>query len=712
MSLITRAGAVMQRALGWQSSAGWSIVRGTTPTEYQRSGREVRFRGWERHPVVNACVRAVVDIVAAVDIEVYRKRADGTAEVIANHEAAHLLNVEPRIGATGHALRARTGVLYLTYGNTLCEIERNGRRGRPAGLRVIHPEQLQHVMVNLDDQIEEFLWNDSQGRQHRSRAEDILHFKDLTASEDGLFGYPRAASALQDVAADAEATQYVRQVVTNHGVPGLAVKTKGYKKQADLDAAEEKFNDKMLARGGRGGAYFINADEVEFEQIGFNLQELEFPDLRAIAREDICAAFGVDPRIIGLSSASNDSGLSGVQYREARFRLIQQTVIPMMKAVESELNRWFMPEYGDVYCRFSPDVLSEMTEDEAATSTRVIAEVQAKIRTIEEARETVGLTAQIDPSHHFGGFVLTEAGVALEQAAISPADQARELAAANGDTKAPPPGQRALPAPIVTRIAEPSPEQRTALWRAFDTRATNQETPFVRIALHLFAHEQDLVARILDEIGGAQMSPAIRQGLVSKLIETYRTEGEVYRLWVSEATPVIEQAIERGISDIADQIAADLSAENPRARAAIRRRANRLAGNVTDTTYEQIRGLLLIGQDQGLTVQRVGDLINEVVFEGQAPARSRTIARTETIGGLNEGAYVGAVVGGVMRSKSWLSQRDGRVRDSHTLAEGQRWIPLTQAFSNGLQYPGDPSGGPEEVINCRCTCLFSDEEKP
>jgi HK97 family phage portal protein len=712
MNALARLGRAVKRAMTWDGAAGWSVVRGSTPTEYQRTGREVRLRGWERNPVVGACVRAIVDIYAAVDLEIYRKRADGTAEVIANHEAAQLLNFEPRIGMTGHGLRAQRGVHYLLYGNSLHAIERAGKRGRPMGLRVIHPELLQHVMINTDDVIEEFFWQDSQGRQHRSRTEDILHFKDLTASEDGLFGFPRAAAALQDIAADYEATQYVREVVTNHGVPGLAVKTKGYKKKEDLQAAEEAFNDKMKTRGGRGGAYFINADEVEFEQIGFNLTELEFPDLRAIAREDICASFPVDPRIVGINSATGkEGGMSGVQFREARFKLIQQAVIPMMKAHESELNRWFMPEYGDVYCRFSPDILSEMTEDEGATSTRVINEVKARIRTVEEGRETIGLSAEIDPTHHLGGMSMTLVSVALAQAEKDPATQAKELAAAAGGPSPAPgkgatPPQRALPAPPITRVVALTSEQRAALWGEFDTRASREESAIVRAVLRLFGLERSRVDALM-----AEARAEIIEAVLQELGEIYRVDGEIHTAWVDQTTPVIGDVFRTGFGDLAATMGIDLTIENPRAKAAIRRRANKLAGHATDTTYEQIRSLLLVGREQGLAIQAMADLINATVFEDQAPERARTIARTETIGALNEGAYVAALDGGVMRSKSWLSQRDDKVRETHTHAEGQGWIPLGRAFDNGLQYPGDQGGGPEEVCNCRCTLLYSDEEK-
>ena len=45
---------------------------------------------------------------------------------------------------------------------------------------------------------------------------------------------------------------------------------------------------------------------------------------------------------------------------------------------------------------------------------------------------------------------------------------------------------------------------------------------------------------------------------------------------------------------------------------------------------------------------------------------------------------------------------DDRTRESHANLDHEIQ-ELEDEFSNGLQYPGDPSGDPSEVYNCRCT---------
>ena len=52
--------------------------------------------------------------------------------------------------------------------------------------------------------------------------------------------------------------------------------------------------------------------------------------------------------------------------------------------------------------------------------------------------------------------------------------------------------------------------------------------------------------------------------------------------------------------------------------------------------------------------------------------------------------------------KQWDASLDGRTRDSHARVDGEI-RELDEKFSNGLMFPGDPSGSAAEVINCRCT---------
>jgi len=83
------------------------------------------------------------------------------------------------------------------------------------------------------------------------------------------------------------------------------------------------------------------------------------------------------------------------------------------------------------------------------------------------------------------------------------------------------------------------------------------------------------------------------------------------------------------------------------------------------------------------------------------------IARTECLRALNQGKMIGyyqAKEMGIPLKKKWIATSDERTRDTHNDLMGETQ-ELDAAFSNGLIYPLDPSGPPEEVIHCRCICV-------
>jgi hypothetical protein len=59
--------------------------------------------------------------------------------------------------------------------------------------------------------------------------------------------------------------------------------------------------------------------------------------------------------------------------------------------------------------------------------------------------------------------------------------------------------------------------------------------------------------------------------------------------------------------------------------------------------------------------------------------------------------------------KYWIATYDSRTRDTHLVIEQQNPLDIDDDFKVGeydMSQPGDPKGGAEEIINCRCTIAF------
>lgn len=138
---------------------------------------------------------------------------------------------------------------------------------------------------------------------------------------------------------------------------------------------------------------------------------------------------------------------------------------------------------------------------------------------------------------------------------------------------------------------------------------------------------------------------------------------------------------------------------------------NRLVGIGNELWFNARTSLaegIALGESQPKLAQRIRDAL------GVTQPRARVIARTESHGARNfaahmtmqrfESAY--GVPPGVMR-KEWQATEDTRTRHTHDVADGQV-VGFSEPFIVGgfaLAFPGDPTGPPQEVINCRCAPL-------
>jgi 8-oxo-dGTP pyrophosphatase MutT (NUDIX family) len=118
----------------------------------------------------------------------------------------------------------------------------------------------------------------------------------------------------------------------------------------------------------------------------------------------------------------------------------------------------------------------------------------------------------------------------------------------------------------------------------------------------------------------------------------------------------------------------------------------------TEFTTEAKRGRELKETPKELA-KRLGDLARRV-----EKARGDTVAHTEAHAAYGKAQFKALVKAG-RKTALWKTKGDDRVRESHVECEEAGPVKLGQPFPNGLLYPGDPSGPPEEIINCRCQLI-------
>lgn len=111
---------------------------------------------------------------------------------------------------------------------------------------------------------------------------------------------------------------------------------------------------------------------------------------------------------------------------------------------------------------------------------------------------------------------------------------------------------------------------------------------------------------------------------------------------------------------------------------------------------------ILQGVLQGDSVPKIAERLQDVIGMDRSAAIRN--ARTMTTSAENAGrydSYEHASEEGVPVKLMWMATPDDRTRESHRELDGEE-VEVGEVFSNGCKFPGDPSGDPEEVYNCRC----------
>lgn len=132
---------------------------------------------------------------------------------------------------------------------------------------------------------------------------------------------------------------------------------------------------------------------------------------------------------------------------------------------------------------------------------------------------------------------------------------------------------------------------------------------------------------------------------------------------------------------------------------------------LNSTTKNEIIGALAVWRRDGdglSTVARVALLLLllRAVFSKRRK-QAQIAAEGVVVSAYNAGAYEGALKTSKL-TKTWISQRDSRVRVEHRTLDGDT-VQITEPFTVqgiDIRFPGDPLAPPHLTINCRCFLRF------
>ncbi len=505
---------------------------------------------------------------------------------------------------------------------------------------------------------------------------------------------------------DTYAENYDNRFFKNGAIPPAFLKTE---KTLTKEQREELKASWSKAYAGVANSHKIALLEagLDFSSSNQSHKDMEFVEGRKVNMARVLGSLGVPPVMIGNLDAATYANA-----KEQKRIFWENTMIPKLKKMAAFLTKrlHLMGESPDMVVVFDTSGVEALQEDAQMRAQTAKVWVDAGV----PLNEVIRIFGPEGMDTVEGGDVgLVHAGlVSLEEAALG---SAADPAAQDGEgtpEDAPAPDPNAVDAedPAADPV-EPGAKglrstkaQDDALWRSFMSRQKGDVARLRVVVKRIFkAQRAKVLAKIEAHYPDVRAMPEAKTRAPHIDVFLLNTQEETKNLG-NAAKPLIKKTYASFGADALAEIGAgiDFNLESVAAVKFLDTRVFRFAEQVTETTENRLRTILEDALTNGVSQADLVDSI-KAEFRFAESYRAARIARTETQIAANAGNYDGYKQGGVEQVK-WLSSRDEKVRDSHKDAEGQI-VDVGDPFDVGgalLMFPGDPSGPPEEIINCRC----------
>ena len=647
------------------------------------------IEAYQTNPWVYACVRLIASETARAHLRLFQMK-NGKPEEVTDHPAMQLL-ANPNEYSSGYEfIEGLQTWLELTGESPVYLNLGPNNAFEPLELFQLDPRFLT-IIGDRKKYIDGFIYRPLGGGEQQFTPEQIILFRDFNPASE-FRGHPPIRSARYAIDSDTYAEKWNAKFFANDAVPRAVVTT------------QQQLDDKVYKRvretwdaifKGTDNAHKTSILEggLDVKLLQQTAKDMDFALLGDKNRDRICAAFRVPKALLGIEESGAGLAKAGVEsmvYSFARF-----TIGPKLRHIEAKLNNELLPLFkiqpGTLFFKFDDPAMSTQTERLA----RYQALFQLGALSPNEIRSEEGL-----PEVDGGEEPLISAGlVPLSQAdaLLTPdpsSDQAAaDAAAVDGAT------EKAVATPEL-RAVKVDGQARELLRSARTVKIMRRERLYQARSRSLFKVQFNSVKKALSDYYSRQP-----EGTVSRApsADDIFNERENVVLTVKLFEPLNQKTIATGGEDQLDLLESDQDFNFERARVAAKNMTLNFAKDITATTKKKLRAALDEGIANGEGVYDLTDRVQNV-FKEASTSRAVTIARTETTKAYNMGGKEGMRQAGVEK-KSWLTANDKDVRDTHTACEAQGAIGLDMSFSNGCDFPGDPDGDPDEVINCRCTLL-------
>ena len=404
--------------------------------------------------------------------------------------------------------------------------------------------------------------------------------------------------------------------------------------------------------GSNSGKMPLLEDGMEIKPYQFNAKEAQYAETKQLSREDVAAAFHVNPSLIWHTTTQTYASA-----KDNARALYADCLGPTLQMLQQRINSFLLPMVGadpNTYVEF--DLTEKLKGSFEERASILQASVGGPWLTRNEARADNNL-----PPIEGGDDLIVPLNV-VEGGQSSPQDTHMEEQE-----------------PMTTEPAKMRKKSEAEKIRV-KARSTKEEDERMTAILQKFWKRQ--ANSILPKIGAKSASWWDADRWNDELAE--------------DLEPLIDDIADAHGKEVADKLG--FNYDSKRTRKYLEALAKGRAQAINDATYRKLQDALEDDEDDEDTPSNVFD----VRQSKDALTFGRMLALTAAGWAATHEAPKQARDNGITRTveKMWVT--GDNPRPEHAAMNGET-VPINEPFSNGCEWPGDEGGDPDTTCGCNCS---------
>jgi HK97 family phage portal protein len=349
-----------------------------TPRNYALLADE----GYQKNVIVYRCVTLIARGAGSIPWLLYHKDRE-----VAEHPLLELLNCPSPRQAGSAFMEAVVGHLLLA-GNAYIEAVFD-HRNQARELYALRPDRMK-VIPGVAGILAGFEY-EVDGHKRRLECDPItgqsavLHLKNFHPLND-WYGMSPLEAAARSIDQHNVVGEHNLALMQNGGRPSGALLFKPENAQP-MSEKQRDFLREDIRRIYEGhhnaGRILVLEGDFDWKEMGLSPKDLDFIEGKKLSAREIAQAFGVPPMLVGVAGDATFAN-----YKEARYHLWEDTILPLMEFLIAELNLWLCPYFGDGYRLFyDADAIPALAQRRESLWSKI---QSSDFLTLNEKRQAVG----------------------------------------------------------------------------------------------------------------------------------------------------------------------------------------------------------------------------------------------------------------------------------------------------------------------------------